>query len=186
MLEVVEHVVVGRVDHRKTGPGKGLGRTFQCLLVGARVGVADEEQVGDFDGALVIVTSRNRLAGPVAVDGAHPFHLHILPTPEARALLALHPGPDTSLPTAASLAGLTRPHTRQLLSELVQADLGDETVPGRYASHDLLRAHATELTESIDPPQQVRAARYRMFDHCLHTAREAVAPTDSGRAPAFR
>lgn len=104
--------------------------------------------------------------------------------PEARALLALHPGPDTSLPEAASLAGLTRPHTRQLLSELVQADLVDETVPGRYASHDLLRVHATELTESIDPPQQVRAARHRMLDHCPHTAREAVAPTDSRRAPA--
>uniref|UniRef100_A0AAU2ACR9 Tetratricopeptide repeat protein n=1 Tax=Streptomyces sp. NBC_00093 TaxID=2975649 RepID=A0AAU2ACR9_9ACTN len=260
-----------------------LAALYRTLLTGKRVLVLldnarDAAQVRPLlpgePGCLVIVTSRNRLSGLVAVDGAHPLHLDVLSMPEARALLArrlgtgrvaaepdaveeiinrcarlplalavtaarvatrsavplsaisaelresaggldafhdgdnaadvravfswsyqtltpdaarlfrllaLHPGPDTSLPAAASLAGLTRPHARQLLSELVRAHLVDETVPGRYASHDLLRAYATELAESADPPDEVRTARQRMLDHYLHTAREAVALTNRGR-----
>ncbi|MEU6541014.1 BTAD domain-containing putative transcriptional regulator [Streptomyces sp. NPDC047000] len=99
-------------------------------------------------------------------------------TPDAARLfrlLGLHPGPDIALPAAASLAGLTLPHTRQLLAELIQAHLVDESVPGRYASHDLLSAYATELAEAVDPPPDVGAVRHRMFDHYLHTAREALA-----------
>ncbi|MFJ3671068.1 BTAD domain-containing putative transcriptional regulator [Streptomyces sp. NPDC090106] len=94
-------------------------------------------------------------------------------------LLALHPGPDISLPAAASLVGLTVPRTRRLLGELVQAHLVGEAVPGRYASHDLLRTYATELIETVEPPEQARAARLRMFDHYLHTAHEAAALTTS-------
>ncbi|WP_107099912.1 ATP-binding protein, partial [Streptomyces aurantiacus] len=92
-------------------------------------------------------------------------------------LLSLHPGPDVTLPAAASLAGLTIPHTRHLLSELIQTHLTDETVPGRYASHDLLRTYAGELAATIDSPQHIAAARQRIFDHYLHTAREALGLT---------
>ncbi|WP_232838820.1 AfsR/SARP family transcriptional regulator [Streptomyces geranii] len=261
-----------------------LAARYRTLLTGKRVLVLldnarDAAQVRPLlpgePGCLVVVTSRNRLAGLVAVDGAHPLHLDVLSVAESRALLArrlgpariaaepdavdeiiarcarlplalavtaarvatrsviplaviaaelrenaggldafhdsdtaadvpavfswsyhaltpdaarlfrllaLHPGPDTSLPAAASLAGLPRPHTRRLLSELVQAHLVDETTPGRYASHDLLRAYATELSESEDPPEQVRAARQRILDHYLHTAHAAVALTDRARA----
>ncbi|GGN13764.1 AfsR/SARP family transcriptional regulator [Streptomyces fuscichromogenes] len=256
-----------------------LAARYRTLLTGKRVLVLldnahDAAQVRPLlpgePGCLVIVTSRNRLSGLVAVDGAHPLHLDLLSMLEARALLArrlgpgrvaaepdaveeiiercarlplalavaaaraatrsalplsaiaaelrdsadsldafqdadaaadvravfswsyhaltpdaarlfrllgLHPGPDVALPAAASLAGLTVPHVRQLLAELVQAHLVDEPAPGRYASHDLLRVYATELAEAVDPPHQVRAARYRMFDHYLHTAREGVALT---------
>ncbi|MEV0186424.1 BTAD domain-containing putative transcriptional regulator [Streptomyces sp. NPDC050625] len=88
-------------------------------------------------------------------------------------LIALHPGPDTSLAAAASLAGLTVPHTQQLLSELTEAHLVDEPVPGRYALHDLLRAYADELTEAIDTPDEQHAARLRVLDHYLHSAHRA-------------
>jgi DNA-binding SARP family transcriptional activator len=262
-----------------------LAALYRTLLTGKRVLVLldnahDAAQVRPLlpgePGCLVVVTSRNRLAGLVAVDGAHPLHLDVLSLPEARALLArrlgpervtaepdaveeivtrcarlplalaitaaraattrsafplsaiaaelretadgldafhdgdtsadvravfswsyrtltpeaarlfrllaLHPGPDISLPAAAGLAGLGRPHTRQLLSELVRAHLVDETAPGRYASHDLLRVYAAELSGTIDPPQQVRAARHRMLDHYLHTAHQAVALINRGRA----
>ncbi|MFF0086999.1 BTAD domain-containing putative transcriptional regulator [Streptomyces canus] len=256
-----------------------LAALYRTLLTGKRVLVLldnarDAAQVRPLlpgaPGCLVIVTSRNRLSGLVAVDGAHPLYLDVLSVAEARGLLArrlgadpvaaepdaveeiiarcarlplalavvaagaatrsalplsavaaelresadslnafhnvdaaadvrsvfswsyhalspdaarlfrllgLHPGPDIALPAAASLAGLTVPHTRQLLSELIQAHLVDEPVPGRYSSHDLLRAYATELAEAVVPPQQTRAARHRMFDHYLHTAREALAVT---------
>ncbi|MEV0908261.1 AfsR/SARP family transcriptional regulator [Streptomyces hokutonensis] len=256
-----------------------LAARYRTLLSGKRVlllldNARDSAQVRPLlpgaPGCLVIVTSRDRLAGLVAVDGATPLRLDMLSVPEARALLAqrlgqrrvaaepdaveeiiarcarlplalsvtaarvatqsalslaavaeelrdgavgldpfhdldaaadvravfswsyqaltpdaarlfrllaVHPGPDLTLPAAASLAGLTVPHTRQLVRELLQAHLLDESVPGRYASHDLLRAYATELTESLDPPQQVRAARHRVFDHYLHTAHAALALT---------
>ncbi len=258
-----------------------LAARYRTLLTGKRVlllldNARDAAQVRPLlpgaPGCLVIVTSRNRLAGLVAVDGAHPLNLDVLSLPEARELLArrlgqqrvvaepdaveeiiarcarlplalaitaahaatrstiplasiaaelrdsadvldafhdddpaadaravfswsyhaltpdaarlfrllaLHPGPDITLPAATSLAGLTVPRTRQLLGELVQAHLVDEAVPGRYVSHDLLRAYATELTETVEPPEQVRAARHRMFDHYLHTAHEAAALTTS-------
>ncbi|MFE4816981.1 BTAD domain-containing putative transcriptional regulator [Streptomyces sp. NPDC056704] len=89
-------------------------------------------------------------------------------------LLGLHPGPDVSLPAAASLAGLTTPAARTLLTELVHVHLVDEPAPGRYTSHDLLRAYATELSAEEDAPGEVTAARRRMLDHYLHSAHAAA------------
>ncbi|MET7478635.1 BTAD domain-containing putative transcriptional regulator [Streptomyces sp. NPDC005648] len=250
------------------------GKRMLVLLDNARDAAQVRPLLPGAPGCLVIVTSRDRLAGLVAVDGAHPLQLDVLSEPEARALLirrlgqgrvaaepdavaeiiarcgrlplalavtaaraairsalplsaiatelrdsadgldafhdgdaaadvravfswsyhalttdaarlfrllGLHPGPDVTLPAAASLAGLTIPHTRRLLAELIQAHLIDEPVPGRYAAHDLLRAYATELAETVDPPREARAARHRMFDHYLHTAREALALTSPDR-----
>ncbi|MFD9286464.1 BTAD domain-containing putative transcriptional regulator [Streptomyces mirabilis] len=260
-----------------------LAARYRTLLSGKRVLVLldnarDAAQVRPLlpgaPGCLVIVTSRNRLAALVAVDGAHPLHLDVLSVAEARALLSrrlgpdrvaaeaeateeviarcarlplalavvaarvatrpalslaavavelreaadgldafhdqdstvdvravfswsfqalssdaarlfrllsLHPGPDITLPATASLAGLSTAGTQRLLSELIQAHLVDETVPGRYASHDLLRTYATELTESIDSAEAVTAAQRRMFDHYLHTGHNAVALNGTAR-----
>ncbi|WP_329550487.1 AfsR/SARP family transcriptional regulator [Streptomyces sp. NBC_00696] len=99
-------------------------------------------------------------------------------TPDAARLfrlLALHPGPDVTLPAAAAIGGLSLPHTRQLLSELLQAHLVTESAPGRHTSHDLLRAYATELADALEPPEELRAARRRHLDHYLHSAHRAVA-----------
>ncbi|MEU0818067.1 AfsR/SARP family transcriptional regulator [Streptomyces mirabilis] len=88
-------------------------------------------------------------------------------------LLALHPGPDLSVPAAAALAGRPVRETRRLLSELTGVHLLDEHAPGRYAFHDLLRAHATELVRTQDSEEDRGAAVRRLFEHCLHTARAA-------------
>ncbi|MEV1069928.1 BTAD domain-containing putative transcriptional regulator [Streptomyces sp. NPDC050263] len=280
-----EHALVTLLESLGADPSglpqdvDALAALYRTLLTGKRAlllldNARDAAQVRPLlpgaPGCLVIVTSRNRLSGLVAVNGAHPLHLDVLSEAEARELLArrlgpgrvaaepdaveeiiarcarlplalavtaaraatrsalplsaiaaelrdsagaldafhdgdtaadvravfswsyhaltpaaarlfrllaLHPGPDISLSAAASLTGLSLPNTRQLLSELIQAHLVDEPVPGRYASHDLLRVYATELTEAVDLLQEVRAARHRMFDHYLHTAREAFALT---------
>ncbi|WP_229833783.1 AfsR/SARP family transcriptional regulator [Streptomyces xantholiticus] len=242
------------------------GRRLLLLLDNAR----DAQQVRPLlpasPGCLVIVTSRNRLSGLIATDGARPIHLGALSVAEARAflvrrlgadrvaaeptavdevielcarlplalsiaaaraltrsafslatlagelagghsgldafsdtdtavdvravfswsyhaltpaaaclfrLIALHPGPDTSLAAAASLAGLTVPHTHQLLTELAHAHLVDEPVPGRYAAHDLLRTYAGELARACDTPEEHHAARVRVLDHYLHSAHRA-------------
>src|SRR5262249_10380367 len=89
-------------------------------------------------------------------------------------LLGLHPGPDISVPAAASLAGLPGPRARRLLGDLTRVHLLTEHTPGRYAFHDLLRAYATELAHASDDGRQPHAARRRKLDHYLHTAHAAA------------
>ncbi|MEE6261317.1 AfsR/SARP family transcriptional regulator [Plantactinospora sonchi] len=88
-------------------------------------------------------------------------------------LLSLHPGPDISVPAVASLSGRSLARCRQLLTELVRANLLAEHVPGRYTFHDLLRTYATELAHSHRAGDDHPAAGNRMFDHYVHTANAA-------------
>ncbi|GLP64804.1 SARP family transcriptional regulator [Streptomyces sp. TUS-ST3] len=250
------------------------GRRVLILLDNARDAGQIRPLLPGAPGCLVIVTSRNRLGGLVAVDGAHPLRLDVMTAREghdlllrrlgaarvaaepqavreivelcarlplalaiaaARAadrtafplaslaeelaeghgsldaftdadqaadvravmswsyhalspgaarlfrLLVLHPGPDVSLPAAASLAGLGIAAARSLLAELVHTHLVDEPAPGRYTWHDLLRAYAAELSAGTDSPGEVTAARRRMFDHYLHSAYGAARLMDLTR-----
>jgi DNA-binding SARP family transcriptional activator/tetratricopeptide (TPR) repeat protein len=84
-------------------------------------------------------------------------------------LLGLHPGPDISVPAAASLAGLALPEARDLLAGLERTNLVVEQVPGRYTFHDLLRAYAAELAESVEPAGERREAVRRMLDHYVYS-----------------
>jgi DNA-binding SARP family transcriptional activator/tetratricopeptide (TPR) repeat protein len=86
-------------------------------------------------------------------------------------LLGLHPGPDLSIPAAASLAALARRRARALLAELARANLLIEHLPGRYTFHDLLRSFAADLAHT-DPDRH--CAIHRMLDHYLHTAHAAA------------
>ncbi|MET8044290.1 tetratricopeptide repeat protein [Micromonospora sp. NPDC005215] len=88
-------------------------------------------------------------------------------------LLGLHPGPDITVPAAASLAGLPADAARRLLTELTRANLLGEYRPGRFTAHDLLRAYATELSDDTDPEPDRRAATTRLLDHYTHTAHAA-------------
>jgi tetratricopeptide (TPR) repeat protein len=97
--------------------------------------------------------------------------------------LAQHPGPDIAVPAAASLAGVPVPTGGRLLSELARAHLVTEHVPGRFVFHDLLRAYATELADTVDTVTDRRAARHRMLDHYLHTARAGTMLLDPHRDP---
>jgi DNA-binding SARP family transcriptional activator len=90
-------------------------------------------------------------------------------------LLGLHPGPDFTTHSAGSLAGLPGPDAHRLISELARASLIAEHVPGRYAFHDLLRAYAREEARSYESETDLRAARQRILDHYLYTARAAGA-----------
>jgi DNA-binding SARP family transcriptional activator/tetratricopeptide (TPR) repeat protein/DNA-binding XRE family transcriptional regulator len=85
-------------------------------------------------------------------------------------LIGLHPGPDLTVPAAASLAGLPPGHARQALAELTRAHLVTEPAPGRYTCHDLLRAYATEQARSHETDRSARASTQRVLDHYLHTA----------------
>jgi DNA-binding SARP family transcriptional activator/tetratricopeptide (TPR) repeat protein len=88
-------------------------------------------------------------------------------------LLGIHPGPDVSVPVAASLAGIAETNAHRALRELAHAHLITEHVPGRYAFHDLLRAYATEQADAHSSREEHNAALGRVLDHYLHTAAAA-------------
>jgi tetratricopeptide (TPR) repeat protein/transcriptional regulator with XRE-family HTH domain len=98
-------------------------------------------------------------------------------------LLSLHPGPDISVAATASLAGIPPRDARRTLSELTRTHMLTEPTPGRYAFHDLLRAFAAELADTLDPAQDRRTAMQRMLDHYLHTARAAADLTHPHQVP---
>jgi predicted RNA polymerase sigma factor len=70
-----------------------------------------------------------------------------LPDDAARLLRLLSVGcrPDLTADAAAALADLPVRAARRLLDELADAHLVDESAPGRYTAHALLRVFAAEL-----------------------------------------
>lgn len=106
-----------------------------------------------------------------------------LTSPAARMfrLLGIHPGPDITVPAAASLAAVPPGQARNALAELVHTHLLTEHAPGRYMFHDLLRAYAAELARRADGDDGSRPAVRRMLDHYLHTARDATLRTHPTR-----
>jgi len=101
-------------------------------------------------------------------------------------LLGVAPGPEVTVPVAASLAGIEAGQARRSLGELLRNNLIIELRPGRYTLHDLLRAYAAELAAG-DP--QRRAAIGRVLSHYLHTADAAVRrimPLDPGTMTTLR
>jgi tetratricopeptide (TPR) repeat protein/DNA-binding XRE family transcriptional regulator len=96
-------------------------------------------------------------------------------------LLGIHPGPDVSVPAAASLADYPASQARSALRELSQASLIAERAPGRYSLHDLLHAYATDLAVARETGEDRRAASARMLDHYLHTAQAGASALDVGQ-----
>ncbi|MGD0603374.1 MAG: helix-turn-helix transcriptional regulator [Streptosporangiaceae bacterium] len=95
-------------------------------------------------------------------------------------LLGLHPGPDFTELSAASLAALAPVTAARALRELAAASLLTERSPGRFSFHDLLRAYASEHAGAMDDEAR-RAAVGRILDHYLRTARSAALLLNPGR-----
>jgi tetratricopeptide (TPR) repeat protein/transcriptional regulator with XRE-family HTH domain len=89
-------------------------------------------------------------------------------------LLGVHPGPDTSVQAAASLAGMPTGPATAALRELARGYLAEERSAGRFAMHDLLRAYAAELAVAVDGQDALDDAELRLLDHYLHTAHAAA------------
>ncbi|WP_051326104.1 AfsR/SARP family transcriptional regulator [Glycomyces tenuis] len=88
-------------------------------------------------------------------------------------LLGLHPGPDITAAAMASLAALDPRQAEEALRELATVQLVHEHKPGRFTTHDLLRAFAAERLEAeADAAERSQAVR-RMLKHYLHTADRA-------------
>src|SRR5206468_1826353 len=139
----------------------------------------------------VVVTSRDKLAGLVAADGAYPLSVDVLPHPDAAELLARRLGRErlASEPQAASelielcarlplalaiVAAHAALSPALALHELAGCHLVTEFPPGRFAFHDMLRAYAAERAAAEDGEAERRSAIHRMLDHYLHTAHAAA------------
>ncbi|MEU0882622.1 BTAD domain-containing putative transcriptional regulator [Lentzea sp. NPDC005914] len=84
-------------------------------------------------------------------------------------LAGVHPGPDITVPAAASLAGVSTAEARECVRELVRASLLTEHVAGRFTCHDLLRVYAADRSSEEGTAEVRTAAIERAFDHYLHT-----------------
>lgn len=90
-------------------------------------------------------------------------------------LLGLHPGYEFGVDSAAALAGTSTRRARQLLDRLVTTHMLEQTAPGRYGMHDLLRAFAIDQLQAEERPELRVAALERVLDWYLHTADAAQA-----------
>jgi tetratricopeptide (TPR) repeat protein len=111
-----------------------------------------------------------------------------LPADAARTfrLAGLHPGSDLDVYAAAALTNTTVDGARRSLDVLVRAHLVHLTGPGRYGTHDLLRAYACDLANSQDSEADRRTALTRLFDYYLAaaaSARDARSPAERRQRP---
>jgi DNA-binding SARP family transcriptional activator len=98
-------------------------------------------------------------------------------------LMAVHPGPDLSIPSAACLLGSPLTAARSAMVALARAHLVEERPPGRFGFHDLLRAYAVETGATTDAEAERQAALRRALAHYLHTAHAADRLLSPAREP---
>lgn len=98
-------------------------------------------------------------------------------------MAALHPGPDVSIPAAASLAGSTVAEARTVLGLIQDEHLLQERTPRRYEFHDLVRAFARDTAESTETVAECRAAIDRVAGWYLHSACSARTAMDPHLPP---
>ncbi|MEV6655310.1 NB-ARC domain-containing protein [Streptomyces sp. NPDC051219] len=122
--------------------------------------------------------SQDRLAelraGERAVAAAFDLSYRDLPVDQQRLFrrLGLHPGSDTDARAAAALDGIPLVAARHRMEMLYTDHLVDETAPGRYRLHDLLRTYARSRVAE-DPAADRKEATARLLDHYAHAAEAA-------------
>jgi len=103
-------------------------------------------------------------------------------------LAALHPGQDLDAYAAAALTDTDLPTAQQDLHHLHRDHLLQQSTPGRYTFHDLVRAYATIRATDEDRPPERRTALTRLFDHYLATtatAMNTLHPAEAHNRPAI-
>ncbi|SER02281.1 DNA-binding transcriptional activator of the SARP family [Actinokineospora terrae] len=133
----------------------GLIEACGALPLALRIAAANVE--GSIDSYVRELTRRDRLRaltviGDVAVSAAFDLSYAAL-TPEARRLFrqcGLSPTPDVTAESAAVIAGIGEDEAAGLLRVLATSHLIEQTLPGRFQLHDLLRLYAVERAKVED------------------------------------
>jgi tetratricopeptide (TPR) repeat protein len=89
-------------------------------------------------------------------------------------LVALHPGQELDAYAAAALAGVGLDAAAADLSALAADHLLQQTRPGRFVFHDLVRAYVSARSTDEDSPRARRAAVDRLVDHYLASSSAAM------------
>ncbi|MGA6207311.1 ATP-binding protein [Nocardia testacea] len=113
-------------------------------------------------------------AGPRSVQAAFAMSYQDLPPGQQHIFrcLGLHPGSNFDAPAAAALAGVTEETARKQLIALYTDHFIEETRPGRYRLHDLLRAYARDRADAGSVEDNAEAL-LRLFDYYQATAAAA-------------
>jgi len=89
--------------------------------------------------------------------------------------LGLHPGAEADEYAAAALDGIALAAARRGLEALYDQYLLTEPTPGRYRMHDLIREHARDLADRLDPYGERELATARLLGYYQHAAARADA-----------
>lgn len=84
--------------------------------------------------------------------------------------LAVHPGPEMSLASIATIAGLPTGQASPLVEVLISSHLLEEVSPRRFVMHDLLQDFAAKL---IDDSGERTLVEHRLVDHYAASTRQA-------------
>ncbi|MFI9274927.1 BTAD domain-containing putative transcriptional regulator [Kitasatospora sp. NPDC052896] len=106
--------------------------------------------------------------GSLGVAAALSLTCRALPEPAVRlfTLLGLYPGREVDPYTGAALAGVPLVEARALLGRLDEAHMVQETAPGLFARHDLVRLYAAQLVAELTCAER-ESAMDRLIDHYL-------------------
>ena len=140
---------------------------FRSLLAGRRVllildNALDEQQVRPLlpgsAGCLTVVTSRKRLAGLAATDGARLLDLRVLPDAESLELLAARLGPErvASEPEAAARVSALCARLPLALSVAAARTAARGNLPLAALADELMRGNRLDALETGDPASSVR------------------------------
>ncbi|MEU1284211.1 BTAD domain-containing putative transcriptional regulator [Kitasatospora sp. NPDC005856] len=147
------------------------GLPLALRIAGSRLATRPHWRVATLAGELS--DERSRLAalateGTLSIAAALELTVRTLPEPAVALfrLLGVHPGQQVDTAAAATLAGTDRRTAAAVLELLHQAHLVEESAPGRFERHDLVRLHARHAAEEL-PIATREAALARLFDHYL-------------------
>jgi DNA-binding SARP family transcriptional activator len=171
----------GRVD-AEPGAGRRVARACGRLplalqIAGARLGNRRTWTVAHLADRLA--DERRRLGelrvGDLDVRASFALSYRDLPAAEARTfrLLGLVETADLTPGPVAALTGTAVPQAEAILERLLDGRLLEQTRPGRYRLHNLLRLFAREQAEAQEPADQQDAARARLLAWYLATAEHA-------------
>jgi tetratricopeptide (TPR) repeat protein len=134
-----------------------------------------------------LADQRSRLSqlqlGDLAVRASFQVSYQTLPPNLARSfrLLGLPEGPSIGVPAAAALLNQTMAEVEKLLEQLVDLNLLENPIAGRYRLHDLLRLFAHEQAISDEPEAERTMALHRMLSIYLVTTQRADQRIRPGR-----